>query len=172
MKFPWNAPVYFDNSDGRWDFMPEQHRPGGKDPLHSDWRWPFSDIPRTYTAFEFLSAYTIEGDPKHWVNGATLEQHKGPWHSLSNSTPGFWVPKPWGLPGTYQKTTIVYFDPVSEKRLYGTYRSRVYSNGLGWRIGPRLSDDDVAGKPAFYVNAVPEPYGFLTFQIKRIKEKT
>lgn len=177
MKFPWSNPRYYDNSDGTWDFMPLIHQPSGSDPLHSDWPKPFNKIPRTWTSWIFLDAQLLSGDPQHWVNRVTLEQHRGlkPFVDPPNDSMDRpqWVPKPWGLRGTHQKTRIVFMDPVSKVLSVhrGVYHQRTLSNGFAWRRGPRISDDDRGGKPAFYVNWVPlKSLSWLTFGTKRIGE--
>lgn len=190
MNQPWNNHRYWDNSDGLWNFLPECHRPNapdnwdGKLGSESNWRpvrddWFFlKQVPRTWTSFIFVSAEILEGDPMHWVNIETGEQHQGhePYPNTTDymgiERPGqeLWIPKPWGKRGTHQKTRIRYVDPVTMEMKDGIYTSRVTSFGLGWRNGPRISDDYPDGKLLVYVNMVPAPYEFLTIQLKRIKE--
>ena len=165
IKFPWDKPIYYTNPDGIWDFMPAIHRPGSPRFLHDDLPWPFNKIPRTWTSFRFVEATLLSGNPQHWVNRNTLEQKKGEMIPYGAA----WLPKPWGLPGTTQVTRIVYVDVVSGRVYNGIYRSKVTKSGIGTRSGPRLSDDDDNGRPAFYVNAIPRPFGFLTAQVKRIR---
>lgn len=164
---PWNNPRYYDNSDGLFDFMPIEHRPDGARFLHDDWPYPFSKIPRTWTSFIFEWAELLEGDPRNYVHNRTLEQRVS--ITKDEDTEQVWLPKPWGLPGTYQKTLITFRDPVTREEMEGIYRSRVYLNGLGWRIGPRFSDDVIDGIESFYVNWVPlKSLAFLTFGTKKI----
>lgn len=158
--------IYYDPK-GPWGFMPKIHQPDGNDPFHSDYPLGFRWIPRTFTSFIFIDALLLEGEPLHYVNRYTLEQSAGIVKYGID-----WLPKPWSLPGTHQKTQIIFKDPISGKKMEGIYRQTTYGNGFGWRVGPRFSDDDVDGKPAFYVNAVPSKVlEWLTFGTKRVEVK-
>ena len=161
---------YYDNSDGMFDFMPVEHRPGGRDPNHSDWKI-LKNTPRAFTSFHFLNAWILEGDPYNWVNRYTLAQHKGPNPNIGDSKE--FVPKPYGLRGTFQKTVIFMKDPITNNVYSGIYRCRVHKNGFAWRVGPRISDDDVGGVPKFYVTStrrIPIIGGILTAGIKDLSK--
>src|SRR3990167_10823626 len=113
---PWNKPIYSD-PNGPWGFLPRIHRPGqpaywdGKvNDKTSNWRpghddWPvMKSVPRTYTAFIFISAKVVAGDPKHYVHRFSGDQWKGPQpFELTTDFQNLWIPKPWGVGGNYHE---------------------------------------------------------------------
>jgi len=154
-KFPDR---YFDNSDGIFNFMPPEHRPGGSIPLHTDWPI-FKTTPRSATAFIFLDARVISGKTTNFFT----------WQGYPYPERKSLYPKPWPNRGEKYSALITFRNPLDGKFYQDIYKTWPIYGNLQARIGPRVSDDLENGPGYVYVNWVPiSGCRFLTFGTERL----